>query len=160
MSFQSTLEIDSKTFVVEYYRSKFKQAEQLNGKPAPEVRGGDIWLIMEGSDDDTFSSWMSDATANKSGTINLYSYDQEEQVFKKIEFSGAYITHFMEWYATEKDNGNSDKSFITNFIAVDSLDRQMVKIQKSTGKNHLIAAVISAEKICIDGVNHINDWWT
>ena len=160
MSFQSTLEIDSKTFVVEYYRSHFKQTKQLNGKPAPEVKGGDIWLILEGSDDDTFSSWMSDATASKSGTINLYSYDQEEQVFKKIEFSGAYITDFMEWYAIEQDLGNSDKSFITNFKPVDTLDRQMVKIQKSTGKNHLIAAIISAEKICIDGVNHLNDWWT
>lgn len=160
MSFQATVEIGSTTFSLEYYRSKFKQAEELNGKPAPEVRGGEIWIIVEASEDDTFSSWISDATASKSGTINLYTYDQEEQVFKKIEFSGAYITHFMEWYANEQDLGNDDKSFIVNFKDVSTLDKQCLKIQKSTGKNHLIAAVISAEKICIDGVNHINDWWT
>jgi hypothetical protein len=40
------------------------------------------------------------------------------------------------------------------------LEFQLTKIQNSTRKNHLIAGVITAEKICIDGVNHLNDWWT
>ena len=104
---------------------------------------------------------MSDATANKEGTINLYTYEQENQVFKKIEFSGAYITHFFESYAIEKDAGNDEKTFIAN-VGRDFkfLEMQLTKVQNSTKKNHLIAGVITAEKICIDGVNHLNDWWT
>lgn len=160
MSFQASLELDSKTHTLHYFRSNFKQVEETSGKPVPEVRGGEIWIIVEASEDDSFSSWMSDATASKSGTINLYSYEQEDQQFKKIEFEGAYMIHFMEFYTKEEDLGNLDKSFIVNFVDVAALDKQLIKTQNSSRNNHLIAAIISAEKICIDGINHLNDWWT
>lgn len=160
MSFQASLEIDSKTFTLLYYRSEFQQQADNKGRPGADIRGGNIWFVVDGSEDDTFSAWMSDATANKDGTINLYSYEQENQVFKKIEFSGAFITHFYESYAMEKDAGIEDKTFITSVGGETKfLEHQLTKIQNSTRKNHLIAGVITAEKICIDGVNHLNNWW-
>lgn len=161
MSFQASMELDSKTFELLYYRSEFEQSADTKGRPGNNIRGGSIWFIIDGSADDTFSAWMSDATDNKEGTINLYSYEQESQAFKKIEFSGAFITHFFESYTMEKDAGNDEKTFTAtvggNFKF---LELQLTKVQNSTKRNHLIAGVITAEKICIDGIDHLNDWWS
>jgi hypothetical protein len=159
MSFKATIDVGGKTFELIHCESILTQKTDSAGRPSSGVHGGHIWIGVEGTDDDTFGSWVSDPTKKQDGTITFFKIDQDSK-FKEIEFKGAYLSLMVESFITDEDISDSSKR---EYIHADIEEIQaayelMNEIQKRTQMSYVIICRLSAEKIKIDGVDHDNKW--
>jgi hypothetical protein len=162
MSFKATIEVDSKTFDLMECTCKLQQKYDSSGKPASGIRGGILDLIMHGTDDDTFYSWMHDPTKKQDGKITIFRIDQGSK-FKEIEFKNAYIISIAESFIEDEQIGYLDREHLINSLASDGLVnitvyQDVVACQTRTNSSYLIYCSISAEIVKIDGVEHNNKW--
>ncbi len=159
MSFKATISVGGKKFDLIYCDSKLEQKSDNSGRPASGVAGGILWLIMDGTDDDTFGTWATDPTKKQDGTITFYRIDQDSK-FKEIEFKGAYLTDLVESFIIEEDIGDIFKTeyFIFNDAVRHEIYDLIKETQNRTGTSYVIFCRLSAEKIKIDGVEHDNKW--
>jgi hypothetical protein len=162
MSFKATLDIGGKSFELMECNCKLQQKYDSSGKPASGVRGGIIDLIMQGSDDDTFYSWMHEPTKKQDGKITLFRIDQESK-FKEIEFKNAYIITIAESFIVDEQIGYLDREHMIDSLRIDGMVRinvyqDLLTCQTRTNRSYLIYCELSAEVVKIDGVEHNNKW--
>ena len=158
MSFKAELDIGGKIFELRECRCSLRQVRDIQGKPDSGVRGGIIKMLFEGTEDDTFSSWICDPLKKESGSITLYRIDQESK-FKQIEFEGAYLVNLIESFVT--DNDISRLEWEEMAVADNDLRDTFEFIMENhlrTRSGYLVFCRISAEKIKIDGIKHDNRW--
>ena len=158
MAFKATLTIEDKTFHLLECESILEQKTDKKGKPISEVRGGRIFFVVLGSEDDFLPSWATDKKKRHDGTITMYQWDQETK-FKEISFKNAYIVRFSESYMLDPDSGTNiigDMS-LTNEGQKYLYDRS-IKIHNQFQTSYLFSMTISAEEISINGLDHNNRW--
>jgi Hemolysin coregulated protein Hcp (TssD) len=159
MSFKAIISVGGKNFDLIFCESWLDQKLDKSGRPISGVIGGQIKIIMDGTEDDTFESWVTDPNKKQDGVITFYHIDQNSK-FKEIEFKGAYLTKMNHSFIVEDDIANifhSEVASYAEFIGYD--DFKLIKgVQRTTGISFVIFCTLSAEKIKIDGVEHDNKW--
>ncbi|MBC7891981.1 MAG: hypothetical protein H7Y12_07220 [Sphingobacteriaceae bacterium] len=166
MSFQATLTVEGKTFNVLQCSHRISQKHE-RGKVTSGVRAGVIILIVDGTDEDLLGDWASGPTVKKDGDVTFDRIDQKSK-FQKLEFEGAYATHYFEFMTSKNvdeqgvfesiaDNMNmdirsSDKNEAIRIVNVKTL----VRFAERTGMSNCILLRLSAEKIKLDGIDHQN----
>jgi hypothetical protein len=159
MSNKVTLDLDGKSFEVLRCLCKCEQQSDKNGSPSSGVVGGYISLLMAGSAEDTFASWMSDPQQTKDGTID---FSVQDSSFKKIEFKKAFIVKLHESFNGEAQFDLDRLERTTTQTSEDPAEQyiyeQILHYQSRTGTSYVMQCTISAEKISIDGVDHDNNW--
>src|ERR1700730_4135917 len=93
-----TLDLDGKSFDVLKCLCKCEQKFDQNGNPAGGVVGGNLSLLLAGSADDDFATWICNPLQTKDGKIT-FSIDGSS--FKKIEFKNAYVVKLHESFHGE-----------------------------------------------------------
>ena len=168
MSFKSEFKVGGNSYDVVQAHFHLQQKYDHNNKPASGVHGGQIMVILEGSDDGTLGSWIADPTKKQDGRIIFYRADQQDTKFKEVVFEGAYLLTLIENFTIDNqtqqalllqedtidlDVGPDDSkdARITKFCMKD-----LMECQQQTGQSYCILLRISAEKITIDGVEHQN----
>ncbi|MBS1948748.1 MAG: hypothetical protein JST47_13375 [Bacteroidetes bacterium] len=161
MSFKATIDVGGKTFELVHCESILEQKTDSAGRPSSGVHGGHIWIVVEGTADDTFGSWVTDPTKKQDGTITFFKIDQDSK-FKEIEFKGAYLTYLIESFITDEDASDpkrlSGDELNFDYKPVEIGFEILESVQKRTNMSYLILCRLSAEKIKIDGVDHDNKW--
>lgn len=159
MSFKATIDVGGKSFELIHCESILDQKTDPGGRPSSGVHGGHIWIAVEGTDDDTFGSWITDPTKKQDGTITFYKIDQDSK-FKEIEFKGAYLTLMVESFITEEDviDLARREGIHADVEEVQAAYDIMNEVQNRTKMSYIIVCRLSAEKIKIDGVDHDNKW--
>lgn len=159
MANKVTLDLDGTTFEVLRCLCKCEQKSDQKGNPSSGVVGGYLSLLMAGSADDTFASWMSDPQQAKDGTIN---FSVDDSSFKKIEFKNAFIVKLHESFNGEGnfDLNRMESGGTQSFDdpAEEFIYEQILYYQSRTNTSYIMQCTISAEKISIDGVDHDNNW--
>ena len=152
-----TLDLEDKSFEVLKCLCRCEQKYDQNGSPASGVSGGNLSLLLAGTGDDDFASWIVDPGQTKSGTIT-FSIDGSS--FKKIEFENAFIVKLHESFRAEgRQNLNRwDRYTVFDNMAENFIYEQVLDYQQRSGINYMIQCSISAGKISIDGVDHDNNW--
>lgn len=158
MSFKANLQVDGKDFELLECVCELSQKHDSSGRPASGVNAGFIRFIIEGTDDDTFGSWIADPTKKKDGKITLFRIDQDSK-FKEIEFTGGYLFVLSESFVIDGDLGmfDDDDPVFTD-AAQHIVYRDVIRYQFRSRMSHVMLGKISAEKIKIDGVEHNNRW--
>jgi hypothetical protein len=156
MSLNATIDVGGKTFPLVYCRSDLMQKADNTGRPSSGVHGGEIWIVIGGTADDTFGSWIADPTKKQDGTITLF----KDTKFKEIEFKGAYLTVMFESFIDEEDIGDQARrtSFLYDSGIINHALNLAREVHNRTQMSYVIVCKISAEKIKIDGVPHDNKW--
>jgi hypothetical protein len=158
MSFRATITVDEKTFEVLECVSDMEQAIDMKGKAISSVRGGDIRLVLRGTDEETIPAWASDKNKKLDGTITYYKIDVMEGKFREIKFEDGYIT----WFAESFMMADSDENFADAMLFQDDFDEEIFnmvqRVHKQFGASYLILCKVSAKKISIDDVKHDNAW--
>jgi hypothetical protein len=159
MSFKATIDVGGKTFELIHCESVLEQKTDPAGRPSSGVHGGHIWIAVEGTDDDTFGSWVTDPTKKQDGTITFFKIDQDSK-FKEIEFKGAYLTLMIESFITDEDISDLARREYFSASIPDIEDGYIImrEVQDRTQMSYIIVCRLSAEKIKIDGVDHDNKW--
>ena len=150
------LDLDGKSFKVLKCLCKCKQLFDQNGNPGSGVNGGSISLLIEGSADDDFASWMCNRQA-KDGTIN---FSIDDSSFKKIEFKNGFLVKMHESFHAEGmiKLDRWDRFTVFEDVEENYMYNQVLDYQQRSGMSYLMQCSISAEKISIDGVDHDNIW--
>jgi hypothetical protein len=157
MPYKTILKIDGKEFEVLELNSVLEQKYDKKGRPSSGVKGGYFDVIMEGTADDTFASWITTPTKKKDGTFTLYK-DDEDSKFKEIEFKSAYLTRLSESFVVDEDI-NFENRILHRFIDREQQIRELLfAFQSRTQMSYIMYCEITAEKIKIDGVEHDNKW--
>lgn len=158
MSFRATLSLDGKTFDILECVSDMEQQIDKKGKAISSVRGGDIRLVLRGSEEETIPSWASDKNKKQNGTITYYKMDVLDAKFREISFEDGYIT----WFAESFVQADSDENFADAMVFQDDFDEEIFnmvqRVHKQFGSSYLMLCKISAKKISIDEVKHDNAW--
>ena len=94
-SFKATLTVNSKDFDVISCVYSFGQATDEKGRPASDVKGGNISLQIVATDDDTMIEWMVDPYKKQDGSIAFKKIDQDSTL-KTVQFKDAYCVGFSE----------------------------------------------------------------
>ncbi len=151
-----SLDLDGKTFRILKCLCKTAQQFDQTGSPASGVRGGSISLLMEGTADDDFASWMCEQQP-KDGTINFLIDDSS---FKKIEFKNGFLVKMHESFHAEAVPKHDRFDRLTEFgdITENYMYDQIIDYQRRSQLGYLMQCSISAEKVSIDGVDHDNQW--
>jgi hypothetical protein len=151
-----SLDLDGKTFKVLKCLCKTEQQFDQTGSPASGVTGGSVSLLMEGSADDDFASWMCDKQP-KDGTIN-FSIDGAS--FKKIEFKNGFLVKMHESFHAEGAPKHDRFDRLTEYddISENYMYDQIIDYQDRSKMGYMMQCSISAEKVSIDGVDHDNLW--
>jgi len=151
-----SLDLDGKTFRILKCLCKTEQKFDQTGSPASGVRGGSISLLMEGTGDDDFASWMCDQQP-KDGTIN---FSIDDSSFKKIEFKNGFLVKMHESFHAEGVPAHDRFDRLTEFddIAENYMYDEIIDYQGRSKLGYLMQCSISAEKVSIDGVDHDNQW--
>ncbi len=159
MSFKATIDVGGKTFELIHCESILDQKTDNAGRPSSGVQGGRLWIVVEGTDDDTFGSWVTDPTKKQDGTITFFKIDQDSK-FKEIEFKGAYLTLMVESFITDDEVSDLAKReyFSSDEPYLQAAYDLMKEVQNRTQMSYVIVCRLSAEKIKIDGVDHDNKW--
>jgi hypothetical protein len=157
MASSVTLELEDKSFEVLKCLCKCDQKFDQNGSPASGVSGGSISLLLAGTGEDDFASWIVDPTQTKSGTITFFI---DGSSFKKIEFQNAFIVKLHESFYSEGRAilNRSDRYTVFHDVNENFIYEQVLDYQQRSGINYMIQCSISAGKISIDGVDHDNNW--
>ncbi len=166
MSFQATLTVEGKTFPVLQCSHRISQKHE-RGKVTSGVRGGVIILVLDGTDEALLGDWASGPTVKKDGDVTFNRIDQQS-TFQKLEFQGAYATHYFEFMTSK----NIDEQGVFEAIAENvSLDirsgdkneaivinnvKLLIRFAERTGVSNCILLRLSAEKIKLDGIDHQN----
>ena len=151
-----SLDLDDKTFKILKCLCKTEQKFDQTGSPASGVTGGSISLLMEGTADDDFASWMCDQQP-KDGTIN---FSIDDSSFKKIEFKNGFLVKMHESFHAEGVPAHDRFDRLTEFddIAENYMYDEIIDYQGRSKLGYLMQCSISAEKVSIDGVDHDNQW--
>ncbi|HVM86766.1 MAG TPA: type VI secretion system tube protein TssD [Puia sp.] len=159
MSFKAILDVGGKTFDLLYCSSEVFQKTDSSGRPVSGVHAGYIWFVIEGTDDDTFSSWASDPTKKQDGTVTFYRIDQDS-TFKKIEFKGAYLNILIESFIVDEDISDPMRwgYLVSDLKLLEEIYELIKDIQVHSNTSYAIFFRLSAEKVKIDGVDHDNKW--
>lgn len=166
MSFRAELCVAGKTYNVYSCNSRFRQPMGNNGRPSSGVHGGFITFTLEGTDDDALWDWIGDPVRKQDGTITFYRIDQDSK-FKEIEFKGAYaislsesfcdasqVAELIETYeGTYSFDATSDNDYTDRFY---NASKQLISFHKRTRISYCMYFKISAERIKVDGVEHVN----
>jgi len=156
MSFKATLDLDGKTFEILEWSSELEQKMNTKGQPASGVKGGEMEMVLSGSSEGVFASWIIDPISKKDGTITLYRHDQDSK-FKEIKFKGAYLINFTESFITPEDSRAEGRVV----YLIEKEQRRydwIMRFHARTSMSYVMFCRISAEIITIDGVEHDNQW--
>jgi hypothetical protein len=151
-----SLDLDGKKFSVLKCLCKTAQKFDQNGNPASAVTGGSISLLMEGTADDDFASWMCDKQP-KDGTI---SFSIDDSSFKKIEFKNGFLVKMHESFHAEgaPKHDRFDRLTVYDDIEENYMYDEIIDYQDRSKLGYLMQCSISSEKVSIDGVDHDNQW--
>lgn len=151
-----SLDLDGNTFQVLKCLCKCDQQFDQNGNPASGVAGGKISLLLEGSAEDDFASWMCDQQP-KDGTI---TFSIDDSSFKKIEFKNGFLVKMHESFHSEDVVKLNRWDRFTEFddVAENYIYEEVLDYQQRSGISYMVQCSISAEKVTIDGVDHDNHW--
>ncbi len=151
-----SLDLDGNTFQVLKCLCKCDQQFDQNGNPASGVAGGKISLLLEGSAEDDFASWMCDQQP-KDGTI---TFSIDDSSFKKIEFKNGFLVKMHESFHSENVVKLNRWDRFTEFddVAENYIYEEVLDYQQRSGISYMVQCSISAEKVTIDGVDHDNHW--
>ena len=75
-SFKATLKVNGKEFDVVSVAYQFNQKTDEKGRPASDVRKGNITVAIVGSEDDSLLGWMIDPYKKTNGSIVFEKIDQ------------------------------------------------------------------------------------
>jgi hypothetical protein len=158
MSFLATLTVDGKDFNLLECISELEQKIDAKGLAISSVRGGNIRIVIDGTDDDTLPAWASDRTKKQDGTITFYKWDSQSK-FKEIEFKDGYVTWFAESFIADDEY---DLNFTEAMVYQEEGDEEIYEMVKraheSFKSSYLIMAKISSRQITVDGVEHNKGW--
>ena len=151
------LDLNGKTFQVLKCLCKCEQQFDQNGNAASGVAGGSISLLLAGSAEDDFASWICDYTQPKDGTI---TFSIDDSSFKKIEFKNGFLVKLHESFHGEGQPSLNRWDRFTEFddIMENFIYEEVLDYQQRSGMSYMMQCSISAEKISIDGVDHDNHW--
>ena len=168
MSFKGEFKVAGNTYSVIQCSFHLKQKYGHNGKPASGVHTGSVTMILEGTDDGTFGSWIGDPTKKQDGKIIFYRADQADTKFKEVTLEWAYLMTLMESFILENEISQTllmeGETIVTDIGPGDDEDKMtrkfasldLLNCQKATGRSYCILLRISVGKITIDGVEHEN----
>jgi hypothetical protein len=129
MAFKAKFTVDGKEFNVLNCSYHFYQETDVTGRPSSIVRGGQMTITLESSDDNTMAKWMVDSWGLKSGNVKFFKRDSETAIMKQVDFSDAYLVSFDETYSHE------------------------------SSMPMIITATLTAKKLTVgDATPHENDW--
>jgi hypothetical protein len=159
MSYKVDLDLDGKTFEVLRCLCRCEQKFDNSGTPSSGVSGGALSLLIAGTSEDTFASWISDPQKTMDGTI---TFSVQDSPYKKIEFKSAYITKLNESFNAEGEFDNNPLERTSTKFADDMANEfifeQVLHYQNRLRMSYIMQCTISAEVITIDGVEHDNHW--
>lgn len=98
-SFKATLKVNGKEFDVLAVNYSFNQKTDEQGRPASDVRKGNITVSIVGSDDDSTLGWMIDPYKKTNGSIVFEKIDQASTL-KELKFEDAYCVGFTENFSS------------------------------------------------------------
>lgn len=94
-SFAATFTLDGTDYDVISCVYSFGQATDEKGRPASDVRGGNITVQIAVSDDSSIMGWMIDPYAKKNGSIVFKKIDQDSTL-KEVKFEDGYCVGYSE----------------------------------------------------------------
>lgn len=157
MSFKATLKIENSEFEVLKCVSDIAQSIDTVGRVKAAVKGGDLRLVLRGTNDETLSSWALKKTTKYGGTITFMKMDGLSK-FREIKFEDAYIT----WFAESFRFGGDSENFEDVMQFSNDLEKEMFEMvnlaHEQFKSDYLIVCRLTALKVTIDGVEHDNVW--
>jgi len=152
-----TLDLDGKSFDVLKCLCKCEQKFDQHGGPASGVAGGNLSLLLAGTAEDDFATWICDPLQTKDGTITFFI---DGSSFKKIEFKNAFMIKMHESFHAEGVPNLNRWDRFTEFdnISENFIYEEVLDYHQRSGMSYMMQCSISAEKISIDGVDHDNHW--
>lgn len=112
-SFKATLKVNGKEFDVLNVAYLFNQKTDEKGRPASDVRKGNITISIVGSEDDSLLGWMIDPYKKTNGSIVFEKIDQASTL-KELKFEDAYCVGFTEAFGA---NNNEPLTVTLNISA-------------------------------------------
>lgn len=95
---RATLNIDGHPADLEVLQEQhsFHRQKDATGRPAVEILGGEIHVVIYSTEDNSFFEWMAMPQVLKDGTITFYRDNQVDAVLRTLEFEDAYLIGYSE----------------------------------------------------------------
>ena len=106
MSFKATFKFDGGNddgYDVLSCNYSFNQAVDQKGQVASIVRGGNISVQVEASDDDSIVEWMIDPFKKVNGSITFMKLDQDSTM-KEVSFEDGYCVQYSEVFNSSNNS--------------------------------------------------------
>ena len=113
MSVRVELTVEGKTYPVRRYYAIISRENDEKGRPTSDPFW-QLFLVMDGLNDDTVTNWMLDPKKLVDGNLTLYKISDGSK-FKDIEFKKSTCTLLT-------DHFNVDNAFITSFVTITGKD--------------------------------------
>ncbi|MDJ1467189.1 type VI secretion system tube protein TssD [Cytophagaceae bacterium DM2B3-1] len=94
-SFNATLQVEGGEYDVLSCNFSFGQATDDKGRPASNVKGGNLFIQIVTSDDTALLGWMIDPYKKTNGSIVFKKID-EDSTLKEVKFEDAYCVGYSE----------------------------------------------------------------
>ncbi len=95
MAFKAIFKVDGKEYRVLNCNYILTQECDKTGRPSSTVRGGEVELTIESTDDTSIFEWMVDSYMRKDATLTFNKRDEEAKM-KELEISEAYVIEYKE----------------------------------------------------------------
>ncbi len=100
MSFKAKMTVSGKDYPVVSLSYGLNQSVDQSGRPTSEVKGQNITVVVESSEDNSLMEWAVDSYGKKNGSIVFNKIDSDQKM-KQLDFTDGYITSYSENFGGE-----------------------------------------------------------
>ena len=100
MSFKAKMTVSGKDYPVVSLSYGSNQSVDQSGRPTSEVKGQNITVVVESSEDNSLMEWAVDSYGKKNGSIVFNKIDSDQKM-KQLDFTDGYITSYSENFGGE-----------------------------------------------------------
>ncbi len=132
---RATLNINGHPADLEILHTRYNlhRAPDPTGRPAVEILGGEIYLDLYSSDDNSFFEWMATPQVLKSGSITFYRDDEVDAILRTLQFTDAYLTGFGESISAVGAQ-NMTMTLVISARTISMGEAEMTKNWQNTGR--------------------------
>jgi hypothetical protein len=95
MSFKAKMTVSGKDYPIVSLAYGLNQSVDTSGRPTSEVKGQDITVVVESSEDNSLMEWAVDSYGKKNGSIVFNKIDSDQKM-KQLDFTDGYVTSYAE----------------------------------------------------------------
>jgi hypothetical protein len=100
MSFKAKMTVSGKDYPIVSLSYGLNQSVDQSGRPTSEVKGQNITVVVESSEDNSLMEWAVDSYGKKNGSIVFNKIDSDQKM-KQLDFTDGYITSYSENFGGE-----------------------------------------------------------